>query len=102
MVKMVNFNAGKIIVTMTERIKIILCLGSSCFARGNQDLIDEIKRYINRNQLDDKVRFEGDHCFDSCAEGPNMYIGKRLFQHVTKENIVSLLDEGLEEHFRQF
>lgn len=97
MAKMVKFNAGKIIKAMTERIKIVLCLGSSCFARGNQDLVAEIKRYINVNQLDDKVKFEGDHCFGSCVDGPNMYIGKRLFQHVKTENIFALLDEGLNE-----
>jgi NADH:ubiquinone oxidoreductase subunit E len=80
---------------MIGRVKIIICLGSSCFARGNHDLVAAINRYINRNQLNDRVEFRGDHCFGNCSEGPNMYIGERLFQNVTKENLEEMLDEGL-------
>jgi len=82
---------------MFRRQKIVLCLGSSCFARGNQELIPVIRRYINRKQLEDKVDFKGDHCFDNCSNGPNIMIGTRLFQGVTVNNIEKILDEGLSE-----
>lgn len=82
---------------MLGRIKIILCLGSSCFARGNQELIAAIRSYLVKNQLEDRVDFKGDHCFGSCAEGPNLQIDSRLFQKISKENIDRVLDEGLLE-----
>lgn len=75
--------------------KIILCLGSSCFARGNKELVPLIRKYIMRKNLQDKVEFKGDHCFDNCSNGPNMIIGTRMFQQVTKENIEEFLVEGL-------
>ncbi|MGD2034081.1 MAG: (2Fe-2S) ferredoxin domain-containing protein [Bacteroidales bacterium] len=82
---------------MLNKRKIILCLGSSCFARGNQEIIPLIKKYIARKCLEDKVMFIGDHCMHNCSEGPNMYIGERLFEKISKENIEKLLDEGLKD-----
>ena len=82
---------------MLKKRPITLCLGSSCFARGNQELISLVRRYIVRNHLEDKVEFKGDHCFNSCSEGPNIMIGARLFQHVDKNNIESFLAAGLED-----
>ena len=75
--------------------KIILCLGSSCFARGNKELVPLIRKYIMRKNMQDKVEFKGDHCFDNCTNGPNMIIGTRMFQQVTIDNIEEFLAEGL-------
>jgi NADH:ubiquinone oxidoreductase subunit E len=82
---------------MLRKRKIIICLGSSCFARGNQELIPIVRRYIARKQIEDKVDFKGDHCFNHCSEGPNMTIGEKLYQHLTTQNIESLLDDGLKD-----
>jgi NADH:ubiquinone oxidoreductase subunit E len=82
---------------MLGRKKIILCLGSSCFARGNDDIIPHIKRFISRHELDDKVEFRGDHCFSNCSEGPNLMIGSKMFSQISVQNIDSILEEGLQE-----
>ena len=70
-------------------------MGSSCFARGNKDLVPLIRKFINTRDLEDKVEFRGDHCFGNCSNGPNLMIGTRLFEHVTAENIADYLKEGL-------
>ena len=82
---------------MLRRTPVILCLGSSCFARGNSELIGLIRSYIIRNKLEDKVDFKGDHCFDNCSEGPNLSIGGRLFDKVSRDNLEAVLDEGLQD-----
>lgn len=82
---------------MLRKRQVILCLGSSCFARGNKDLVSMIRKYIERKRLEDKVEYRGDHCFDNCINGPNMMIGTRLFQKVTTENIEQYLKEGLSD-----
>jgi NADH:ubiquinone oxidoreductase subunit E len=82
---------------MITKRKIILCLGSSCFARGNSALIKKIQHYIDMNGLNDKVSFKGDHCFNNCSEGPNILIGQRLFSGISEDNIVQVLDEGLND-----
>lgn len=82
---------------MLNKRKIILCLGSSCFARGNQEIIILIKKYIDRKCLEDKVMFIGDHCTGNCSQGPNMYIGDKLYEKIDKETIEEILNKGLKD-----
>lgn len=82
---------------MLKKTQIILCLGSSCFARGNQEIIKLVKKYIDKKNISDKVEFRGDHCFDKCSEGPNMLIGDQLFQGITEKNITEILEKALKE-----
>lgn len=82
---------------MLIKKKIILCFGSSCFARGNKDIVSRIKRFITRNQLEDKVEFKGDHCFSNCSDGPNLMIDNKLFPNISGQNVELILEENLSE-----
>jgi len=75
---------------MLKKRKITLCLGSSCFARGNQEIIPLIKKYIPRKCLEDKVMFIGDHCMGNCSQGPNLFIGDKLFEKILDEGLKNL------------
>ena len=84
-------------MTMLIKKKVILCLGSSCFARGNRDIVPYIKKFIKKYQLEDKVEFKGDHCFSNCSEGPNLMIGSKIFENISDQNIEFILEEGLSD-----
>ena len=36
-------------------IKVELCMGSSCFARGNSSILTAIESFINENDLADRI-----------------------------------------------
>jgi len=82
---------------MYHRREIIICLGSSCFSRGNNGLLKVIQRYINQQGLAEKVQFKGDHCFEHCSEGPNLMIGGKLYHQVNEDNIHSILADALHD-----
>jgi NADH:ubiquinone oxidoreductase subunit E len=82
---------------MNHRREIVICLGSSCFARGNKTLLKIIQRYINQHGLTDKVFFKGDHCFGVCSSGPNIKIGGKIYNQVSEENIHHILAEALHD-----
>ena len=82
---------------MNHRREITICLGSSCFSRGNKSLLKIIQRFITVNGLTEKVYFKGDHCFDNCSEGPNIKIGGKPFSHVNEDNIQQILQESLQD-----
>lgn len=82
---------------MLKKTQIVLCLGSSCFARGNQEIIRSIKKYIDKKNIGDRVEFKGDHCFNQCSKGPNMMIADNLFQEVTEQNVSGILDKALSD-----
>jgi NADH:ubiquinone oxidoreductase subunit E len=82
---------------MNNRREIIICLGSSCFARGNKNLLRIIQRFINQRGLSEKVFFKGDHCFGDCSIGPNIKIGGKVYNQVSEENIHHILSEALHD-----
>ena len=82
---------------MIRKPTITICLGSSCFARGNNTLIKKIQHYLEMNGLTDKVVFRGDHCFNNCSEGPNIFIGPKMFSGINEDNYQEILEEGLKE-----
>jgi NADH:ubiquinone oxidoreductase subunit E len=57
-----------------------ICLGSSCFARGNREMVREIEKHIKENQLSSKVHFKGARCFGQCQNGPFCKIDEELIQ----------------------
>ncbi len=82
---------------MLRKKTIIICLGSSCFARGNNNILTSIQRFIRLHKLEDKVAFSGDHCFHECSEGPNLRIDGRLFQNVTTDTVDKILENELRD-----
>jgi len=54
--------------------KLEICLGSSCFARGNSKNLEVIERYLAENGLKDEVDVElgCSLCQGRCSQGPNI------------------------------
>ena len=73
--------------------ELVICLGSSCFARGNKKTLESIQAYIKENKLDAKVKFCGNHCFGKCHNGPVLKIGETMYEQINKENLNTILDK---------
>ncbi len=80
---------------MNKKPEIVICLGSSCFARGNKEVVHVIKRYLEENMLMDKVFYHGAHCFGSCENGACIRINDKQIEGVNAENIVDYLNKEL-------
>lgn len=80
---------------MINKIQIKICLGSSCFSRGNNELVQKVKKYISVRNLESKVVFMGDHCSSNCSDGPNIRINGKVINRVTVDNIDGVLDKNL-------
>jgi NADH:ubiquinone oxidoreductase subunit E len=80
---------------MTPRIEMQICLGSSCFSRGNKDVVTYIREYLRKNHLDEKVIFKGARCMGLCSNGPNLNINGVTFEGVTLSRIEAILEKEL-------
>lgn len=75
------------------KTEIAICLGSACFARGNNRTRKVIEDYIRNNGLWDKVIFRGGRCFNHCQQGPVMKIDEKIYDKITELNVTEILDE---------
>lgn len=78
---------------MDEKLNITVCLGSSCFARGNEEHLNFIEDYVEENNLDAVIDICGSRCEGKCAQGPNITINGKLYSNITKEKLKEILDK---------
>lgn len=76
---------------MDNKSEITICLGSSCFSRGNKEVLQVIKSFIAEHKLDAEVFFHGDLCGGRCDEGPVLKIDEELFSQVNVDNVYEIL-----------
>lgn len=72
-----------------------ICLGSSCFSRGNKEVVTFIREYLKKNHIDDRVIFKGARCMGNCSNGPNLRINDKLREGVTLSRIEQILEKDL-------
>ena len=82
---------------MSEKTEIVVCLGSSCFSRGNRKLVSAIQEYLTKNRLEEQVYFHGNHCFSNCSFGPIMKVNDMIYKDVDVLKVLEILDS----HFKK-
>lgn len=80
---------------MNQASDIVICMGSSCFARGNRMLLPVIERFLAARGLQDQVVISGSRCEELCADGPTLVIQGERYLHVDE----GMLLDVLETHF---
>jgi NADH:ubiquinone oxidoreductase subunit E len=83
-------------MTLIKR-EIKLCLGSSCFSRGNKRTLQVIQKYLKDHQLERDVLLKGNHCFNNCSSGPVMKIGEKLYEQVNDATVLEILENEFGE-----
>lgn len=80
---------------MGQSYIIEICLGSSCFSRGNREVVQVLREYLRKNHLDDKVVLKGARCMDRCSEGPFIIINGKTFTSIGLQDIEKILEKEL-------
>jgi len=67
----------------TPTASITLCMGSSCFSRGNGRNLPRIQQFLSERGLSTRVRLKGCRCGGCCATGPNIWADGTLMPGMT-------------------
>jgi NADH:ubiquinone oxidoreductase subunit E len=75
--------------------EIVICMGSSCFSRGNRKNLEVIERFLAEHGLADQVILSGSRCEDQCCSGPNIKVDDRIHGGVDEAALTTLLNRQL-------
>ena len=78
-----------------KTIEIRICMGSSCFSRGNSETLAVINEYIEQNGLGDRVTLVGSLCEGRCKEGPNIVVDGAKYEQVDRSTVIDIIDYHL-------
>lgn len=67
------------------KVRVRVCVGTSCFVRGSQELLKRLIGYIEENGLTDRVDVGATFCLERCNRGPSVAIGEEVFERCSFE-----------------
>ena len=85
--------------TMTPKGKhpISVCLGTACYVRGSEKLLEEIKRVLNievgQTTPDGKFSLDGLRCVGACGLAPVFTIGDKVYGRLQPKDVKKILEE---------
>ncbi len=74
-------------------VEITICLGSSCFSRGNNQNVSVVERLVSA--AGSACRMVGQLCQDDCRNGPNIIINGQAFHNMRPTSLDALLKHHL-------
>ena len=74
---------------------ITICMGSSCFARGNEKNVALCEEFLAERGLRDEVDVElgASLCTGNCAKGPVVIVNGRTYTNVDRGVMKDLLEK---------
>ncbi|GHU03260.1 hypothetical protein FACS1894147_06870 [Spirochaetia bacterium] len=74
---------------------ITVCMGSSCFGRGNSTNAELVTRFIADTHLEDRVEVKGCLCHNRCSQGPHIQINDTLVSGVSEQTLGDIIAREL-------
>ena len=78
-----------------DKVEIGVCLGTSCFVKGSQDLLRALMVHVEKRGLADYVDVKASFCFEGCREAPVVRINGTLLNAATFKKAADALDAEL-------
>jgi NADH-quinone oxidoreductase subunit G len=86
-------------ISLTEggagRLVVSVCVGTSCFIKGSQELLRRISAYVEQQKLSHLVDVQATFCLERCSTAPNAMVGDVLVEKAKFDSLVAELTEQL-------
>lgn len=67
-------------------MKVTVCIGSSCHLKGSRQVVEELRRLIAENKLENDVEVAGTFCLGQCQNGVCVTVEDSIFS-VTPDTV---------------
>ena len=84
-----------------DPIDVVICLGSSCFARGNAENLRKLKAYLENCDIAVNFRVRGRLCEKKCTTGPTITINGVDYGEVQSGAAIALLEQALQKRKKE-
>ncbi|HSW39963.1 MAG TPA: [FeFe] hydrogenase, group A, partial [Acidobacteriota bacterium] len=78
------------------KVAVRVCVGTSCFLKGSQQILKDLMAYAESDGLQDRIDLAATFCFERCGESPNVRVGETLLSGCTFEKVRDALLSQLE------
>ncbi len=75
------------------RIPVSVCIGTGCHLRGSQDLLRQLLRRAETDEMMEKFEIRATFCMEACDLGPSVHVNDRTIHHATLEDVLERMEE---------
>jgi NADH-quinone oxidoreductase subunit G len=68
-----------------EKLSVTICVGTSCFQRGSQELLQQLTEFLRANKLEDQVAIKATFCHERCDRGPTANVDGNIMEKCSFE-----------------
>ena len=61
--------------------KVVVCIGSSCHLKGSRQVVEELQKLIDQNNLKEEVELAGTFCMGNCQKGVSVKLNDQFFEN---------------------
>jgi NADH-quinone oxidoreductase subunit G len=79
-----------------DKTKVSVCLGTNCFLKGSQDVLNGVLRHAEQNGLEGRIDVRAGFCFEKCESGPTVMIDGEYVHHCTAAKAIEELNSRIE------
>ncbi|MBF0122156.1 MAG: iron hydrogenase small subunit [Candidatus Omnitrophica bacterium] len=84
-----------------DKLEIRVCVGTSCYLKGSQDLLHHLAKRVADQGLQDQVQVKATFCFEKCDKGPTIKIGDKVIDHCDIAKASLAVDKAIEERLKK-
>ena len=83
--------------TVEDGMHILVCGVAGCHSSGLMAVYDELRRLVNENRLEEKIKIVSTGCMGLCAQGPLMvtYPDRVMYTHVQAEDVEEIWESHI-------
>jgi NADH:ubiquinone oxidoreductase subunit E len=76
-------------------LTVYLCLGSSCFVRGSDQVAKALQSAIARHNLQEQVDIVGTFCLEHCSMGVTLKVDEKIFEQVYPDTVDTFFEHEI-------
>lgn len=77
-------------------IVVEICIGSSCFIRGSEELVQKFQKAVEERHLDNEIVLTGSFCSGKCnREGVTITVDGKQYTGVTPEGFEAFWEKNV-------
>ncbi|MCK9335769.1 MAG: iron hydrogenase small subunit, partial [Candidatus Cloacimonetes bacterium] len=86
--------------TGEDRCKIRVCVGTSCYLRGSQDILAKTLQMVEENAWGNYFDIAATFCSEKCDKGPNVRVGESTIHHAELAQIKELIAQEAQRRIK--
>ena len=78
-----------------DKLQVSVCVGTSCYLRGSQELLQRLVRHVEERGIEDRVDVNATFCFERCSRGPTVRVNGTVIEKCGFAEACARIEESL-------